>query len=375
MGEAYVMEYPQRNTYGEVMKGYFSLMRGFGLEFANRSDKILIPKHGVRWFDDYVEWRNTQDPTHVKRRQSSSDPSFFLKELIYVTDSVYREVVPNSVDIRVLSKKIVDTRNTWLHFSDEPSVFQLREAAEYIRSFGEKASMGVEAPAARMIKRIDRIRTGQYPPASPEQPIPTAPQVVDDGAVDEPSAVIPMEHIEQPSRPPIGARWRGNIPERRARVTKTRDVVDIATGASLRGEVEGDFTGKLRRWTSARPLGDLWIDTDGAVGGFVEGQERLLGYTGADPECDTARGFLVRKFYEVRDGQIVDLDSGSALADTVGQEGAEDARDIEDAIASVAEPGGTIRITNYGDLLYINEQGMTRVAVATPKMWFPGHLG
>ncbi|MCE7483504.1 hypothetical protein LZG07_16525 [Microbacterium profundi] len=374
MGETFVMEYPERNTYGEVMKGYFSLMRGFGVEFAYRSDRALAPTHGVRWFSEYVERRNAQDPTHVKRRQSSADPSFFLKEFLHAPETVYRDVIPNTGDLRVLAKKIMDVRNTWLHFSEEPSVLQLREAAEYIRGFGMKTSMGVEAPAARMIKRIDRIRTGQYPPVVPAQPTPKSPQP-DADAGDEPPSEIPLASIEQSSRPPIGARWRGDIPQRRVRVTKTRDVVDIATGASLRGELAGDASEKVRQWTTARPLGDLWVDDDGAVGGFVEGQERLLGYTGVDPEGETARGFLVRRFYEVRDGHLVDLDSGSVLADTVGQEVAGEARGIEDAVADVADLGGTIRVTNYGDVLYIDEQGATRVAVATPKTWFPGHLG
>lgn len=374
MSEGFIVELPTHNTYGEVMKGYFSLMRGFGIEFANRSDRLLVPDLGTRWFDEYVQRRNAEDPTHVRRRQSPEDPSFFLGEYLRAPDTVYRRVIPNTGDLRVVSKKIVDTRNTWLHFSDEPSVLQLRDAADLVRSFGVKASMGVEAPAARMIKRIDRIRTGQYPPAAPAQPSVSAPQS-DEGAGDEPPVEIPLAHIEQPSRPPIGARWRGEIPERRVRVTKTRDVVDLASGASLRGEIDGAVSEKVRQWMSARPLGDLWVDTDGAVGGFVEGQERLLGYFGADPEGDTARGFLVRRFYEIRDGHVVDLDSGAVLVDTLDQDAVGEARAIDDAVASVAEPGGTIRVTNYGDVLYIDEQGMTRVAVATPKTWFPGHLG
>ena len=377
MAEGFIVELPCHNTYGEVMKGYFSLMRGFGIEFANRSDRLLVPDLGIRWFDEYVQRRNAEDPAHVRRRQSPEDPSFFLGEYLRAPDTVYRRVIPNTGDLRVVSKKIVDTRNTWLHFSDEPSVLQLRDAADLVRSFGVKASMGVEAPAARMIKRIDRIRNGQYPPtpsAPPEQTSPTTPKH-NAGSGDEPPAEIPLAHIEQPSRPPIGARWRGDIPERRVRVTKTRDVVDLASGASLRSEIDGAVSEKVRQWTSARPLGDLWVDTDGAVGGFVEGQERLLGYVGADPAGDSARGFLVRRFYEVRDGQLVDLDTGSALADTLEKDAVPEARVIEDAVAGMAEPGGTIRVTNYGDVLYIDEQGMTRVAVATPKTWFPGHLG
>ena len=376
-GESFVMEYPERNTYGEVMKGYFSLMRGFGIEFANRSDRMLVPDLGSRWFADYVQRRNAEDPVRVRLRQSPEDPSFFLGEYLRAPETVYRTVIPNTGDLRVVSKKIVDTRNTWLHFSDEPSVSQLRDAADLVRLFGVKTSMSVEAPAARMIKRIDRIRTGQYPPKAPEQPAETpapAPTPVSGGG-DEPPIEIPLEKIDRASRPPIGAIWRGDVPDRRVRVTRTRDVVDLATGRSLRGEVDGPLAEKLRQWMSARPMGDLWVDDDGAVGGFIEGRERLLGYTGPDPESDIARGFLVRRYYDVVDGRLVDLDSGHPLADTVGQDGTDEARGIEDAVVAAAEPGGTIRVTNYGDVLYIDEQGMTRVAVASPQTWFPGHLG
>ncbi|WP_442574863.1 hypothetical protein ACSBPH_13660 [Microbacterium sp. F51-2R] len=369
----YVVEFPDHNTYGEVMKGYFSLMRGFGLEFANRSHGILSPTHGARWFDDYVAWRNEQDPVHVKRRQSPADPSFFLREFLSAPETVYREVIPNTGDLRVLSKKIIDTRNTWLHFADEPSVLHLREAAEYLRDFGTRASMSVTGPATRMIKRIDRIKSGQHQPG---QALATSPQQ-DPSALaggGEPPAEIPLEPIANEPRPPIGSLWRGDVPARRVKVTRTRDVVDIATGASLRGEISGDLGEKIRQWTSPRPLGDLWVATDGAVGGFVEGQERLLGYTGEDPEGETARGFLVKWFYDIRDGKLVDIDSESALGDAVGAEFAEQAREIEDAVAGVVEPGGTIRVTNYGDVLYLDETGTSRIAVVTPETWFPGHL-
>jgi hypothetical protein len=371
------MEYPEGNTYGEVMKGYFSLMRGFGIEFANRSDRVLVPDLGSRWFDEYVQRRNAEDPAHVRRRQSPEDPSFFLGEYLRAPKTVYRKVIPNNGDLRVVSKKIVDTRNTWLHFSDEPSVSQLRDAADLVRLFGVKTSMGVEAPAARMIKRIDRIRTGQYPPTAPANTVAPAPAVParPAGGDDEPPIEIPLAKVDRASRPPIGAIWRGDVPDRRARVTKTRDVIDVATGRSVRDEVDGPLADKLRQWTSARPMGDLWIDDDGAVGGFIEGRERLLGYTGPDPESDIARGFLVRRYYDVVDGRLVDIDSGSALSDMVAKGAADQAKKIEEAITAAAQPGGTIRVTNYGDVLYIDEQGMTRIAVATPQTWFPGHLG
>ncbi|UUT36401.1 hypothetical protein [Microbacterium elymi] len=250
----------------------------------------------------------------------------------------------------------------------------LREAAEYLRDFGTRASMGVAVPAIRMIKRIDRIKSGQHQPGQTQvsSTLQDAPMDADSG---EPPTEIPLEPVANEPRPPIGSLWRGGIPARRVKVTRTRDVVDIATGASLRQEISGDPGEKIRQWTSARPMGELWVDADGAVGGFVEGQERLLGYTGEDPESETARGFLVKRFYDIRDGKLIDIDSGSALRDTVRPICAERAREIEDAVAGVMEPGGTIRVTNYGDVLYLDETGTSRIAAVTPETWFPGHLG
>lgn len=372
--EAFRIELPEHNTYGEVMKGYFSLMRGFGIEFARRSDRLLIPTYGPAWFDDYVERRRAEDPQRAKRRQSPEDPSFFLGEYLRVPETIYREVIPNSGDLRVISKKIVDMRNTWLHFSDEPSAAQLREAADLVRGFGQKVSMGIQGPAAQMMKRIDRIRSGQYQAATPEPQTAAQPQPASNDG-DEPPAEVELETVERPSRPPIGGLWRGDIPERRVRVTRTRDVVDVQTGRSLRSEVDGDFSEKLRQWTSAKPMGELWVDADGAVGGFIDGQERLLGYTGPNPAGDIARGFLVRRYYDILDGKIVDLDSGETLTELVPEGAASEAMAIQNAVVSQVEPGGTIRITNYGDVLYIDDQGMTRLAVATPSTWFPGHLG
>lgn len=372
-GHGFLMEYPERESYGEVMKGYFSLMRGFGLEFANRSDRVLSPTHGARWFSEYVARRKAEG-AKMPGRQSPEDPSFFLREYIYTPESIYYKVIPDDLSVKTLAKKIMDTRNTWLHFSEEPSTAHLREAASLIGSFGQKTQMNVAGPAARMIKRIDKIRNGQYPQvvtrtSTAERSAPAS----DDG--DDPPIEIPLDEPALPSRPPIGGLWRGEIPQRRLKVTKTRDVVDVSTGLSIRSEVFGSFGEKLRQWTSARPLGDLWLDVDGAVGGYVAGRERLLGYTGPDPADEIARGFLVKHYYDLRGGHLVDLDTGILLSDATQDSEAKAVERTESAITATAELGGTIRVTNFGDVLYLDDHGMTRVATVTPQTWFPGHLG
>lgn len=381
-GRSFVMEYPERETYGEVMKGYFSLMRGFGLEFATRSDRVLGDALGSTWFRHYLEELRAEG--RVKGRVSLNDPSFFLNDFLHTEDSLFRKVIDNNGDVRVLAKKIVDTRNTWVHFSEEPSAAQLLEAATLIRQFAEKTKMGVAGPAAQLVKRVTKIRNGQYPPVTKAGPIPepAQPTVLPPetpmparGGSDEPPISVPLAEPTPGSRPPIGGTWIGAIPTRRIRITRTRDVVDVERGGSLRAEIDGDPNEKVRQWTSARPMGDLWLGSDGAVGGYVQGVPRLLGYLGPDPADEIARGFLLRHYYDLVDGHLVDLDSGVQLLDAVEDDSAREAAGAaERAIAEVAHAGGTIRLTNFGDLIYIDDQGLRRMAVVTPETWFPSHF-
>ena len=106
---------------------------------------------------------------------------------------------------------------------------------------------------------------------------------------------------------------------------------------------------------------ELWIDVDGAVGGYIGARPRLLGYLGDDPEGEVARGFFTPHFYICDGAEIVDIDTGARLASDV---------------AATLDSGTSLRVTTYGDLLQIEEdQGVSRVTTVTPATWFSGHLG
>ena len=123
-------------------------------------------------------------------------------------------------------------------------------------------------------------------------------------------AVAEPEPLDAPAdlpRPSIGGTWVGAIPELRYRMTRAGDVVHPDTMESVRSKVVGDFVDKVRAWTAVEPRGrELWIDSDGAVGGFIGAAPRLLGYLGPDPEGDIARGFFTPHFYAVDGDEIVE---------------------------------------------------------------------
>lgn len=178
-------------------------------------------------------------------------------------------------------------------------------------------------------------------------------------SVAEPSPLYAPESLPRPS---IGGTWVGPIPELRYRLTRASDVVHPDTMESVRSKVTGDFGDKVRAWTAVEPRGrELWIDPDGAVGGYIEAKPRMLGYLDADPEDDIARKFFTRHFYAVDGDEIADSDPGERHKTPFAQPLAD---------------GAMLRVTTYGDVLVVgDEDGLERAATVSAAEWFPGHLG
>ena len=74
-----------------------------------------------------------------------------------------------------------------------------------------------------------------------------------------------------------------------------------------------------------------------------------------------------------------DEDLREALAVINGENGngrsdAARAADLEAAVLAAAPAQSGLRLSTYGDLIAITDEGAQRVAVIEPKQWFPGHL-
>lgn len=346
---------PEDETPGELIKGYFTLMRAFGWDLYVTSHFKLRDTLGPQWFAARISELKNSDPKNWRpnHRFEPQDPGVILRDYVHEQDSPYVNVFGGQFQKLAAAKKILTTRNTWFHFGDDPTTGQLVEAAKIVRGFVQSSGMHTAGLIGALIERLDDLRTGRYPADTPPSPAATVPVAAETAPIDTP-ADLP--------RPSIGGTWVGPIPELRYRMTRVGDVVHPDTMQSVRSKVTGDFVDKVRAWTAIEPRGrELWIDTDGAVGGFIGATPRLLGYLGPDPESDIARGFFTPYFYAVEGDEIVDLDSGERRRPPFGRELAD---------------GTTLRVTTYGDVLVLGDaDGLERVATVTAAEWFPGHLG
>ncbi|QOD94548.1 hypothetical protein [Chryseoglobus sp. 28M-23] len=395
------VEMPEQDSYGEIMKGYLSLMRGLGIDLHGRCDTRITELDGPEWWADLEEQRRTDGIW--KGRINPQDPSVLLPEYFKNPDSPLRRALSGKPDSVAMAKKVHYARNTWLHFSENAGAAQLEEVAGFVKQFASMNGLPIEALATRMVRRLQRIRTGQYrpfsdvirkwqidneavlsPDAEPESPVMTQPH---EPNVERPAAENPeppssdadVIEIETPAverRPAIGARWTGEIPAARYVPSAIGDLVDPATGDGLRKRVDAELWPRKRRvWLAPRPLGGVWVDErDGAVGGFVDNVPRLLGYLGDEPDDGLARGFLTPHYYEAVDGRIVDLDSGITLRDAVPADTRHHAERLQAEVLAATPEHTALRLTTYGDLVAVTDEGAVRVAVVEPEQWFGGHL-
>lgn len=346
---------PEDETPGELIKGYFTLMRAFGWDLYVTSHFTLRESLGSEWFAARISELKNSDPKNWRpnHRFDPQDPGVILRDYVHEQDSPYLSVFGGQFQKQTAAKKILATRNTWFHFGDDPTTAQLEEAAKVVRGFVQTSDMHIVGRIDALIERLSDLRKGRYPADA----APSAPAAVPAGAAPE-----PLDTPKDLPRPSIGGTWVGPVPELRYRMTRAGDVVHPDTMESMRSRVTGEFAEKLRAWTAVEPRGrELWIDTDGAVGGFIGATPRLLGYLGPDPAGDIARGFFTSHFYAVDGDEIVDLDSGGRLTLP---------------LAATVVDGSTLRVTTYGDVLVLDDgQGVEHLTTVTASEWFPGHLG
>lgn len=349
------IELPERDSYGEMMKSFLTLMRAFGMELAAVCETSLSPKLGNWWFQKLMKQR--LDEKKIRgQQQDPRDAVIVLNEIARESVSPIHVALPPSALAIKAAKTIVAKRNELLHFSAEASIEDIGEVAHLIQTFARHYDMRTDGAIVPLLTRLHKLKRGQYVsnPVLPSAalhsigpvPIDETPHAAEPTSAVDIVGVIP--------RPKIGGVWQGAVPAGGFKATKTGDLVSVTTGDSVRDRVEGDATSKLRAWLAPNPKGEIWIAADGAVGGYVTAIPRLLGYLGEEPPGEIARGFLFPRYFEVAGSRVKDIETGAS-------------HELPPNVTTV--DGELLRLTTYGDLIRIDDDGISRVAVVNPNDW------
>lgn len=128
------IEMPERDSYGEIMKGYFSLMRSFGIELGMRCDAVLSELDGANWWTDLVAQRRGEQENRWKGSVNLNDPGLVLPEYVWRLDSPIAKALSSKPESRVTAKKIQMARNVGFISRRRPARWSFKKSRPWSSS-------------------------------------------------------------------------------------------------------------------------------------------------------------------------------------------------------------------------------------------------
>lgn len=381
MKQARTLHLPSGNTAEEAEATYDKALRSLVIELGTHFDISAKPVLGPDWFTDLMSSGHTEEET--RQWKSKYDPGFVFGEVLNYPNSPLRLTLPADSGFFFSFKKSRQIRNAWAHNFGEFGLSRLYVDLQHFKAVALGANLPVGNALNPVIARIAAILNGTYL-AEPEETIEIP--LATETDPDEAEAAFEREAAERQAaeaeentkrlhfkRPRIGGRWLGDKPSRALRIQeRLHDIVDRQSGVSIRHELGAEADEKIDRWLRPKPLGDLFVDTDGAVLGYIQGEPYLMGFMGEQPErnVNDIEGFVLKYSYALEDGDIREEESGKLLsAVAVG-----DTSQLRAVIRKAVNPLDEVKITTHGDLFSYTDNGPVKIMRVPKELWFPGVL-
>ena len=381
MKQARTLHLPSANTAEEAEATYDKALRSLVIELGTHFDISAKPVLGPDWFTDLMSSGHTEEET--RQWKSKYDPGFVFGEVLNYPDSPLRLTLPADSGFFFSFKKSRQIRNAWAHNFGEFGLSRLYVDLQHFKAVALGANLPVGNALNPVIARIAAILNGTYL-AELEDTIEIT--LATESDPDEAEAALEREASGRKAaeaeentkrqnfkRPRIGGRWLGDKPSRALRIQeRLHDIVDRQTGVSIRHELGTQANEKIDRWLRPKPLGDLFVDTDGAVLGYIQGEPYLMGFMGEQPErnVNEIEGFVLKYSYALEDGDIREEESGKLLsAVAIG-----DTSQLRAVIRKAVNPLDEVKITTHGDLFSYTDNGPVKIMRVPKELWFPGEL-
>lgn len=157
---------PNEDSYGEVVKGTWTMLRAFGWDLGKFYDDRLRTEIGPDWFEALVKLRRQEFPNvpAYKGKVNLWDPAFGVNEPAHNDNSPLRALVAPRLSAWEWGrfKRIPSHfRNREGHFDEVPALEALKEDAELILEVSGPLGLQVASEAKELIVRVCEIKAGQ----------------------------------------------------------------------------------------------------------------------------------------------------------------------------------------------------------------------
>lgn len=355
---------PAKKTPEEAARVYLTAEKALFAETRDRVRDWAVKYYGPNWVEIVKAESNTKA---IEAWKDERDPFYIFKCLSFGHFCPLQASLGDPVGLALAAKRVVNSRNAWAHFSMDLRMESIRADIVNLLLFAKVVKLSCAKDIGDSLDALDKASTSAV----------TATEVVPPASDTEDEVVLAgagtkKTQREEVVRPRSGESWAGPLPSTRCDLNgKIRDVRVVNTGESLTSRWSSPELANqaIERWFRLKPTPTtLYVDEeDGATVGFIAGYPYFFGYAGPEPELgpDQYRGFIDPRVLEYVNGQLVEQETQKDfLATTQSRE------DILAQIAAVDAPNGsTIRVTNYGDLVLVDDHGAKRIATIPPAVF------
>ncbi len=357
----YPLHLPEDQTPGHCLATFSTAITCMALELGTYVDLQMRAKFGDGWFGAIEAKRKAEKP-HYKISYSCYDFSWLFSEPTRNTDSPIRALLPTGIHRFFQDMdQLRDMRNRWYHDHNPHNINELRKALDLVAYIAEKCGLELADNIKPVIDRVKQLKAGTYDKA--------------ETSTSKPQEINEIPHSHQPMKQAaVGAKWIGIKGEKKLELRSSGTLVDINEGINV--------TAALTEWQRDRylPLWQkleidwLWVDTNGAVAAYVDGDLLMVGEFGADAvqvEQDPFAKFLLKSSYSHSGKFFFDTESETPLnleiLDATTKQTISKAFDL-------VEENEIMRLTWDGDLISFTESGAVYIGKVSSASWFTDHF-
>jgi len=351
---------PETDNLRDLELAYITYERVVFAEFMTSTREKVSQELGTSGLTDI---HNRNDHHKLKKRLSNpADPLFLLGSLLDIFESPLREILPFNQRIRENALLVRQNRNLWAHFQPPELRNDILLAIRQLKQFCEDMELVSAADKGTSVFNrlsqisIERNRLINGQPV----PTPTGATVVDASEAHK----KPVSEIAIPLRPRVGGLWEHELPTTIFELNKRYGDVLDGNGESQSARLGDWFQETLRRWFSLGINSWLYVDDrDHATVALIGGDPYLVGYLGEEPNLAKGdfRGFFLPGTFVNVGGQLVDLDDHSQ-----GMSAKYEIAELSaDWIIDNVPEDSTVRITDHGDLVLIDEAGISCILTSS----------
>ena len=355
---------PEDASAGSCIATFATCLNSIGLELGLRINAGMTMQFGATWFKDLENQRVAEAEQRGKKYVKSFsvyDISWIVNEPFHNSNSPIRQFLPSGVHGFYYDlKDMVTIRNQWFHDFANHTINNLEKALALFKYIAETCELQITHQIVEVETRVTEIASGKFKKSETTNEFVSAKAQVNN-----------QEPIRQKA---VGAPWVGDPGSRKLELKESGALIDSALKRNVIEEMAPEQKELyLPLWKSQIGKGWLYVDELGQVGGYIEGQLRMIGFLGSDVAAideDPFSKFLLPYTYFFDGRYVIESATGSRLdiegvdkitKSTLGR--------VDDMIG-LNEP---FRCTWDGELVNFGDSGPNYLGEIELESWFSGH--